>query len=51
MFDKIIVATPNDEIYDHVNEFGKAILTSNDPVNGTERVFEAYKKLDEGMIL
>ena len=47
LFDKIIVATPNQEIHDHVNEFGKAIITSNDPLNGTERVFEAYKKLDE----
>ena len=47
LFDKVIVATPNMEIYDHVNEFGKAIMTSDEPVNGTERVFEAYKKLDE----
>ena len=47
LFDKIIVTTPNQEIHDHVNEFGKAIMTSDEPVNGTERVFEAYKKLDE----
>ena len=47
LFDKIIVATPNQEIHDHVNEFGKAIMISDEPVNGTERVFEAYKKLDE----
>ena len=47
LFDKIIIATPNQEIHDHVNEFGKAIMTSDEPVNGTERVFEAYKKLDE----
>ena len=39
LFDKIIVATPNQEIHDHVNEFGKAIITSNDPLNGTERVY------------
>ena len=46
LFNKVIVATPNKEIYDHVNEFGKVIMTSNNPLNGTERVFEAYKKLD-----
>lgn len=42
----LFVATPNDEIYDHVSNFGKAILTSNNPINGTERVYEAYKKID-----
>ena len=47
LFDKVIVATPNMEIYDHVKVFGSVILTSNNPLNGTERVFEAYQKLDE----
>ena len=47
LFDKVIVATPNVEIYDHVEVFGNVILTSNNPLNGTERVFEAYQKLDE----
>ena len=47
LFDKVIVATPNMEIYDHVEVFGDVILTSNNPLNGTERVFEAYQKLDE----
>ena len=42
----LFVATPNDEIYNHVTNFGKAILTSNNPINGTERVYEAYKKID-----
>ena len=43
LFDKVIVATPNMEIYDHVEVFGNVILTSNNPLNGTERVFEAYQ--------
>lgn len=47
LFSKIIVATPNKEIYDHVNEFGEVIMTSNKPLNGTERVFEAYEKINE----
>ena len=41
----VYVATPNKEIFDHVKEFGDVILTSNKPLNGTERVYEAYKKL------
>lgn len=47
LFDKVIVATPNQEIHDHVNYFGNVVITSNNPINGTERVFEAYQKLDE----
>ncbi len=46
-FDKVIVATPNREIFDHVNKFGNVVMTSNNPLNGTERVFEAYKNLNE----
>ena len=46
LFDKVIVATPDVEIYDHVEVFGDVILTSNNPLNGTERVFEAYQKLE-----
>ena len=47
LFDKVIVATPDMEIYNHVDVFGDVILTSNNPLNGTERVFEAYQKLDK----
>ena len=47
LFNKVLVATPNKEIYDHVNDFGNVIMTSNNPLNGTERVFEAYQKFDE----
>ena len=44
---ELYVATPNKEIFDHVNEFGKVIMTSENPLNGTERVYEAYKKLNK----
>jgi 3-deoxy-manno-octulosonate cytidylyltransferase (CMP-KDO synthetase) len=43
----LYVATPNKEIFDHVNEFGKVIKTSDNPLNGTERVHEAYQKLNK----
>ena len=42
----VYVATPNKEIFDHVKKFGDVIMTSNKPLNGTERVYEAYKKLN-----
>ncbi|MAD59210.1 MAG: 3-deoxy-manno-octulosonate cytidylyltransferase [Flammeovirgaceae bacterium] len=43
----LIIATPNDEIIDHVKGFnGDVIKTSDKPINGTERVYEAYKKID-----
>ena len=44
---ELYVATPNKEIFDHVNEFGKVIMTSENPLNGTERVHEAYQKLNK----
>jgi len=41
------VATPDKEINDVVkNASGKSILTSNKPQTGTDRVFEAYEKLN-----
>ena len=44
----LIIATPNDEIYSHVKGFnGEVIKTSDNPINGTERVYEAYKKIDD----
>ena len=42
----VYVATPNKEIFDHVREFGDVVMTSNKALNGTERVYEAYKKLN-----
>ena len=43
---ELYVATPNKEIFDHVNEFGKVIMTSNTHVNGTSRVAEAVEGID-----
>ncbi|MAS39393.1 MAG: 3-deoxy-manno-octulosonate cytidylyltransferase [Flammeovirgaceae bacterium] len=44
----LIIATPNKEIFDHVKGFkGDVIKTSDKPINGTERVYEAYKKIDK----
>ena len=47
---ELYVATPNKEIFDHVNEFGKVIMTSENPLNGTERVYEAYEVVGTGQI-
>ena len=43
---EVVVATPDIEIVNIVEKNGgRAILTRNDHVNGTSRVFEAYTKL------
>ena len=44
---EVVVATEDPEILaDVLKNRGKAILTSSDHKTGTDRVFEAYKKLD-----
>ena len=44
---EVVVATEDQEIFEDVlKNGGKAILTSSDHKTGTDRVFEAYKKLD-----
>ena len=43
--DELFVATPNKKIYDHVNQFGNVVMTSKKPLNGTERVYEAYSAI------
>jgi 3-deoxy-manno-octulosonate cytidylyltransferase (CMP-KDO synthetase) len=44
---EVVVATEDQEILEDVlKNGGKAILTSNDHKTGTDRIFEAYKKLD-----
>jgi 3-deoxy-manno-octulosonate cytidylyltransferase (CMP-KDO synthetase) len=44
---EVVVATEDQEILEDVlKNGGKAILTQNDHKTGTDRVFEAYKKLD-----
>ena len=42
---RVIVATPDNEIADIVKEYGgHAILTRNDHFSGSDRVYEAYKR-------
>jgi 3-deoxy-manno-octulosonate cytidylyltransferase (CMP-KDO synthetase) len=44
---EVVVATENQEILEDVlKNGGKAVLTQSDHKTGTDRVFEAYKKLD-----
>ena len=44
--DEVYVATPNQEIFDVVKNFGgKAILTSNTHQTGTDRIFEVFKEI------
>ena len=45
--DNVVVATDDKRIYDHVNTFGRAVMTSPDHVSGTDRIFEAVSKLPE----
>lgn len=45
--DRIVVATPNQEIIDACRKFGaEAILTRNDHVSGTDRIAEAAGHLN-----
>jgi len=44
---EVVVATEDQVIFEDVlKNGGKAILTKNDHKTGTDRIFEAYKKLD-----
>lgn len=48
ILDAVFVATDDQRIYDAVFHFGgKAIMTSVDHKSGTDRVYEAYTKLNE----
>ena len=45
---EVIIATPDKEIFDLVKKnSGNALLTSNDHASGTDRIFEAVKKLSD----
>ena len=44
---KVLVATDDERIYQHVLEFGECVMTSSDHVSGTDRCFEVYNKLNE----
>src|ERR1041384_4626083 len=46
MIDKVLVATDDQRIYDHVLSFdGEVIMTSPDHESGTDRCYEAYTLL------
>ena len=48
---EVYVATEDKEIFeDVVNNGGKSIITSNKHLSGTDRIFEAYKKLNTSNI-
>jgi 3-deoxy-manno-octulosonate cytidylyltransferase (CMP-KDO synthetase) len=41
---KVVVATDDERIHQHVLEFGASIMTSSSHVSGTDRCFEVYSK-------
>lgn len=45
---KVVVATDDERIYDHVSAFGNCIYTSPHHISGTDRCFEVAGKMDHG---
>ncbi|MCC6818864.1 MAG: 3-deoxy-manno-octulosonate cytidylyltransferase [Bacteroidia bacterium] len=43
---EIIVATDNQDIYDHVKEFGNVMMTSEEHFSGTDRCFEVLSRVN-----
>ncbi len=46
-FQKIVVATDDDRIFDHVKSFGEVMMTSSNHVSGTDRCGEIINSLKE----
>lgn len=44
---RVIVATDDERIFDHVSAFGHCVLTSFHHISGTDRCFEVAGKLDD----
>lgn len=44
---EVIVATDDQRIFDHVNEFGKAVMTSSNHPTGSDRCLEAFTLINE----
>jgi 3-deoxy-manno-octulosonate cytidylyltransferase (CMP-KDO synthetase) len=44
---RVIVATDDSRIFDHVMTFGDCMMTSQDHVSGTDRCFEVVEKIGE----
>jgi 3-deoxy-manno-octulosonate cytidylyltransferase (CMP-KDO synthetase) len=52
MLDEVYVATPNQEIVDHVENFGgKAIMTTDDVRRASDRVAQAAEKIESADII
>lgn len=52
LLDDVYIATPNQEIVDHVEAFGgKAIMTTDDVRRGSDRVAQAASKVEEADII
>lgn len=44
---RVIVATDDQRIYDHVKAFGDCMMTSSEHLSGTDRCFEVVEKIGE----
>ena len=52
LLDRVVVATDNQEIYDHVAGFGgDVVMTSSDHITGTDRVAEAARAYPDATIV